>query len=168
MRKLKLLQDIPVFGGVREDILNLLLRLAPVIPIPAGGFFFREDDQARSMFVLKEGKVAIFKTWKHRSVTLGCLGKGDCFGEMALIDLFPRSASAQAEEDCLAIELTAATLFEVYNEDMAQFTLIQMNLARELSRRLREANERLFRALAEIDEDGKKPVDIHLGNPPNL
>jgi len=103
------------------------------------------------MFVLEEGKVAVFKTWKERNVALGHLRQGDCFGEMALIDLFPRSASVQADEDCLAIELSSATLFEVYNRDLEQFTLIQMNIARELSRRLRGADERVFRALAETD-----------------
>ncbi|MGH8500942.1 MAG: cyclic nucleotide-binding domain-containing protein [Gammaproteobacteria bacterium] len=151
MRRLKLLQDMPVFGGVRNDILTFLLQLAPVIRVCIGDFFFHEGDDARSMFVLEEGTVAIFKTWKGRSVALGHLRQGDCFGEMALIDLFPRSASVQADEDCLAIELSSATLFEVYNRDLEQFTLIQMNVARELSRRLRSADERLFRALAQTE-----------------
>jgi len=150
--RLKLLQDMPVFGGVRADTLTSLLRMAPVITICAGDFFFHEGDDARSMFVLEEGKVAVFKTWKNRNIALGHLHQGDCFGEMALIDLFPRSASVQADEDCLAIELSSATLFEVYNLDMTQFTLMQMNIARELSRRLRGADERLFRALAETEK----------------
>ncbi|MGI8740861.1 MAG: Crp/Fnr family transcriptional regulator [Gammaproteobacteria bacterium] len=149
---LKLLQHMPVFGGVREDTLTFLLRLAPVIPVCAGDYFFREGDTARSMFVLEKGKVAVFKAWENRSIGLGHLHQGDCFGEMALIDLFPRSASVRADEDCLAIELSSATLFEVYNRDLAQFTLMQMNIARELSRRLRGADERLFRALAQTEK----------------
>jgi len=63
---------------------------------------------------------------------------------MPLINLFPRSTSVPADENCLAIELSPASLFEVYNLDPAQFTLMQMNIARELNRRLR-ADKRLFR-----------------------
>ena len=62
------------------------------------------------------------------------------------MDLSPRSASVLAVEDCTAIELSSANLYKVYERDIEQFALIQMNLGREVSRRLREADDRLFRA----------------------
>jgi CRP-like cAMP-binding protein len=64
---------------------------------------------------------------------------------MALLDLHPRSASVQAIEACTALALSTASLFRLYETDVAQFALVQMNIARELSRRLRAADERLFR-----------------------
>jgi CRP/FNR family cyclic AMP-dependent transcriptional regulator len=48
--------------------------------------------------------------------------------------------------DCTAIELTAAHLMRLYEHDLEQFALIQMNLAREMSRRLRVTDDLLFRA----------------------
>jgi CRP/FNR family cyclic AMP-dependent transcriptional regulator len=77
---------------------------------------------------------------------LRTLKEGDCFGEMAVMDLFPRSASIRAVEDCTAIRLSAANLYQVYEQDLKQFALIQMNMGREVSRRLREADNQLFRA----------------------
>ncbi len=74
---------------------------------------------------------------------LGHLGRGDCFGEMSLIDLFPRT-SVRAEKPCTAIEISSDALYEIYKRDLEQFALIQMNIAREISRRLRGADERLF------------------------
>jgi CRP-like cAMP-binding protein len=65
---------------------------------------------------------------------------------MAIMDLFPRSASVRAVEDCTAIRLSAANLYQVYAHDLEQFALIQMNMGREVCRRLRESDNRLLRA----------------------
>jgi CRP-like cAMP-binding protein len=65
---------------------------------------------------------------------------------MALMDLGPRSASALALQPCSAIELTTSSLFDVYQKDLEQFAMIEMNMGREVSRRLRVVDERLFRA----------------------
>jgi hypothetical protein len=51
-----------------------------------------------------------------------------------------------AVEACQAIELSGASLLGIYEKDLEQFTLIQMNMGREVSRRLRDADERLFQA----------------------
>jgi cAMP-binding proteins - catabolite gene activator and regulatory subunit of cAMP-dependent protein kinases len=158
--KLELLQGMPVFGGVRETILRFLLEIAPVVSISKGNFFFRENDKAVSMFVLEQGRVVILKRWKEKEYLLRYFGKGDCFGEMALIDMGPRSASVLAVEDCQAIEISAESLYELYKKDLEQFTLIQMNIARELSRRLRAADERLFQAKVEA-----RLIDGHLVSP---
>lgn len=149
--RLTLLRDMPIFGGVRDDALTLLLRCAPIIQTPKGDYFFREGEQALAMFVLEKGEVAILKTWKDRQYSLCRLKQGDCFGEMALIDLFPRSASVRADSDCTAIELSSATLYELYEADAEQFVLIQMNIAREISRRLRIADARLFQMIAQTE-----------------
>ena len=70
---------------------------------------------------------------------------GDCFGEMALMDLVPRSASVRAVEHCVAIELATAHLHGLYKHDAEQFALIQMNIGREVCRRLRITDDLLFR-----------------------
>jgi CRP-like cAMP-binding protein len=143
--RIELLQGMPVFGAIREDTLELLLARAHAVEVSSGGFFFREHDQASSMFVLETGRVSVVKSWQGRDFVLHGLAAGDCFGEMALMDLCPRSASVRAEEDCRAIELTANDLLRLFEHDAEQFTLIQMNIGREVCRRLRAADELLFR-----------------------
>ena len=61
------------------------------------------------------------------------------------MDLFPRSASVRAIEPCRAIEITPAALQRLFERDVEQFALIQMNIGRELCRRLRATDELLFR-----------------------
>lgn len=145
-RQIEFLQGMPVFGAIRNDMLEVLLEHARTVVVRAGEFFFRENDQASSMFVLETGRAVVLKGWQGHDMVLHSLGAGDCFGEMALMDLFPRSAAVRAEEDCSAIEFTAADLLHLFERDIEQFALIQMNIGREVCRRLRAADELLFRA----------------------
>lgn len=144
--RIELLQGAPVFGAIREDTLQFLLERARMVEVAAGGYFFREGDRAESMFVLERGRAEIFRTWQQREFVLLNLAEGDCFGEMALLDLFPRSASVRAVEDSLAIELGTAVMYDLFHFDTEQFALIQMNIGREVCRRLRATDDMLFRA----------------------
>jgi CRP/FNR family transcriptional regulator, cyclic AMP receptor protein len=144
--RIELLQRMPIFGGIRTEILQFLLALCPIVSVPTNEFFFQEHDQGDSMFVLETGKAAVLKSWRGRDYLLHTLKEGDCFGEMAIMDHCPRSASIRAVEDCIAIRISAANLYEVYAQDLKQFALIQMNMGREVCRRLREADNRLFGA----------------------
>jgi CRP-like cAMP-binding protein len=144
--RIRLLQRMAIFGGIRDEVLEFLLERSAIVRVPKDGFFFQEDDEGQSMFVLEEGKAAVLKRWQGSDFLLSILERGDCFGEMALMDLSPRSASVRAVEDCVAIELSAAGLYELYRKDLGQFAMIEMNMGREVSRRLRASDERLFRA----------------------
>ena len=144
--RLELLQRMPIFGAIRDDALLFLLAQAREVSVAAGAYFFRENDPAQSMFVLESGCVAVIKGWQRRDFVLHTMEAGDCFGEMALMDLFPRSASVRAETDCVAIELTSGDLLRLFERDAEQFALIQMNMGREVCRRLRATDEMLFRA----------------------
>lgn len=144
--RIDLLQSMPVFGAIREDMLQVLLKDASEVRVRAGEYFFRENDPASSMFVLEAGRAAVTKGWQGQDFVLHHLAAGDCFGEMALMDLFPRSASVRADEDCRAIELSATDLLQLFDRDVEQFALIQMNIGREVCRRLRAADDMLFRA----------------------
>ena len=144
--RIELLQGMPIFGAIREDTLQYLLVQTRSVSVRAQEFFFREGDQAGSMFVLESGRVMVFKEWRGQLLLRSQFGRGDCFGEMALLDLLPRSASVQAIDDCSALELTPDDLYRLFKRDAEQFVLIQMNLGRELSRRLRATDELLFRA----------------------
>ena len=139
-----LLQRMPVFGAIREDALRLLLEHAREREAKAGAYFFRENDPADSMFVIESGRVAVVKGWHDEAYVLRRLGPGDCFGEMALMDLAPRSASVLVEEDCTAIEIGSADLMHLFEHDPEQFALVQMNIGREVCRRLRALDELLF------------------------
>ena len=140
---------MPIFGGIKEDILDYILETAEIVSVPTGEYFFHENDAETSMFVLEQGSVAVTRSWKGREYLLTELHAGDCFGEMSLIDLGPRTASVIALEDCSAIKLLNTNILRIYRRDLEQFTMIQMNMGREVSRRLRKMDEDLFQTRVE-------------------
>ena len=144
--QIELLQRMPVFGAISDDTLHFLLDQVQELQMGAGQFFFREGDRADAMYVLESGEVAVLKGWRDHEIVLHHLKAGDCFGEMALLDLFPRSASVRAETDCKAMTLSCTDLYRLFERDAEQFALIQMNIGRELSRRLRLVDDLLLRA----------------------
>jgi CRP-like cAMP-binding protein len=148
--RIRLLRDTPIFGGVADEVLALLLDRVAEVVVRKGEFFFLEGDDGVSAFVLERGNVSILKKWEGKNYLLRHLHAGDCFGEVALMDFCRRSASVLADEDCAAIELSTSDLRQVASKDLDQFAMIYMNMGRELCRRLREADERLFRAKIEV------------------
>ena len=60
--------------------------------------------------------------------------------------LQPRNTSSLATEDSRAIEITVDTFHLLFKREIEQFTMIRMNMAREVCRRLREADSRAFAA----------------------
>ena len=144
--RIQLLQSMPIFGGIRADTLEFLLGHTSPVELSGGDYFYHEGDPAQSLFVLEDGEVILLKNWQGHQYKLKQLDKGHCFGEVALIDLQPRNTSALATSDCCAIELTDNDFHRLYLREIEQFTLIRMNMAREVCRRLREADSRAFEA----------------------
>jgi len=142
--RVRRLQETPLFGAVSDDTVAFVLAKAHWIAGDAGRWFFREGERGASIYWLEQGRVAICMRRGDVDVELRRLGPGDCFGEVALFDFAPRSASVLALEPCRALEITSGLLREVSRRDLEQFTLIQMNLGRELARRVRTAEHRLF------------------------
>ena len=85
--------------------------------------------------MLERGRVAIVKHHAGEDYLLRELAAGDCFGEVALMDFCPRSAAVMAIEDCEAMEFHARDLLQLSRKDPEQFSLVYMNIGRELARR---------------------------------
>ena len=144
--RIRLLQAMPLFGGVSDQTLTFLLERSRRIDVAEGENFFCENDEARTLYVLEVGIVSVIKHWQGTPIVLHQLKAGDCFGEIALMEMMPRSATVRADTPCQAIEIPMSALFDCHEADLEQFTLIQMNLGREICRRLRYADARLFEA----------------------
>ena len=142
--RIHLLQAMPFFGAINNSSVELILGLSTTVKMQAGEVFFKQGDNGDALFLLEEGSVSIYKEFEQQEHTLRHVHQGDCFGDLALIDFTCRSASVRADTDCIAIKIPAAALHSLYQQDPEQFLLIQMNMAREVSRRLRTADERWF------------------------
>jgi len=148
--RILLLQEMPIFGALSAEAIAFLEQRCEHVEMPAGQFFFHEGDPAQSLYILERGYAEALKQCGKELRSIRALTGGESFGEMAICDMNPRGASVKAITDCTALELPASALYELYQFDLEQFTLIQMNMLREISRRLRYLNDKLAKSQPEM------------------
>ena len=122
-----------------------------------GQMIFREGDTTQEAYRILKGRVEISIAGDGKSVILAQLGEGDIFGEMAMVDERPRSASAQALEVTECEVLTA----ENFNEAVLQRPEILIPYLASFFERLRTANDRLrmeMRLRAQAEQRATSPA----------
>jgi CRP-like cAMP-binding protein len=126
------------------------------VSVQKGEIIFSEGDLGNEMFIIQSGKVRIFKTIDRFDQTLTVLEKGDFFGEMSVLEGLPRSASAEAEEDCELIKINSANFVTMIKSNIE----IAIRIMRKLSLRLRETNSQLEKLMhAEMLNRTEQPID---------
>jgi len=132
------LREIGLFGALADDVLAHLAGTLTQLRVQAGDLVFREGDPAREMYVVLDGEVEVLKKSRRgRDMRVAILGPSDCFGEMSLIDVQPRSATVRVLAPARLLRMTSEDLDGLYRHDLKSYALITLNIARDLSRRLR-------------------------------
>jgi CRP/FNR family cyclic AMP-dependent transcriptional regulator len=145
------LRNIGLFGALPDEVLAHLAATLTVLTPSAGEVIFREGDEARDMYVLIRGEMEVVKRSKRGiDARVALLGPGDWFGEMSIVDVQPRSATVRTLAPSRLIRITAADLDALYRYDLKSYALIVLNLARELSRRMRVADGILADFIANV------------------
>jgi CRP-like cAMP-binding protein len=145
------LREIGLFGALPEDVLVRLSQTLSVVAVSPGATLFREGEDGRAMYVVLRGEVEVCKR-SHRGTDarVALLGPGDWFGEMSIVDVQPRSATIQALAPSSLLRITTGDLDQLYRQDLKAYAIIVLNLARELSRRLRVADGVLADLIANV------------------
>lgn len=147
----------PLFGGVDDPDLQRIAELLEPRVHAAGDVIVRSGDLGAEMFWIDEGVVEVIPDDATSAVAQ--LGAGDCFGEMALIEVAPRCASVRAVTGARLWALRARDLRRLHVERPELYTMLVLNVARELSRRLRRADTEITRlrdALSRSEPTRKK------------
>jgi CRP-like cAMP-binding protein len=87
--KVELIKRVPLFSHCSKKELGLVAQIADEIDLPEGKTLMREGDRGREFFVLVEGSADV----RRRNRKLNTMGRGDFFGEIALVSQRPRSAT---------------------------------------------------------------------------
>jgi CRP-like cAMP-binding protein len=106
---------------------------------PAGTVLFREGERGEEMFILQSGKVKISKKIRGVEKTLATLEKGEFFGEMAILNDKPRSASAEVIETADMLVIDRKTFETLLRSNVE----IAIRFIKRLADRLRETNEQM-------------------------
>jgi len=106
---------------------------------PAGTLLFREGEGGDQMFVIQEGRVHIIKLVRDTEKILATLGPGEFFGEMAILNSKPRSATAIVAEDAKLLVINGRTFETMVTGN----TEIALRMIKKLSQRLDEADRQI-------------------------
>ena len=156
----ELLREIGLFGGLSEDSLERLRAALPVIQAQPGETLVSEDEVSAEMFVVISGELEVVKRAPDGGqVRVAMLGPSDWFGEMSVLDVQPRSASVRCLAPSLLLSMTPEHAEQLlYRLDVKDYALFVMNIARELSRRLRVADGILAQFFVAMHEQyGRSP-----------
>jgi CRP-like cAMP-binding protein len=125
----------------------------------AGQVLFEEGDPGEDMYIIQSGRVSIKKKVQDGETVLATLEKGDFFGEMALLERLPRSASAEVVEPGDLIVISS----DVFGDMIKANPEIAVRMLRKYSIRLRETNRQLEMILSQVGAVGEAASD---GPPP--
>ncbi len=146
---IELLQKIPLFGTLADNELEKIERICVRESHAKDTIMFFEGDPGNRCYIITRGEVRISKYIPNiGEEALAVLKAGDYFGEMALIDNFPRSAHAIANTDIEVLAISKADLDRVLIADREIGYKLLWIFTRTLSKRLRETNEKMAAFLA--------------------
>ncbi len=133
--RVSILKHTALFAETPENVLSAIVPIMNEVVYAPDQRIFAKGDTGSSLFIVYEGAVGIY----NGPQLLTTFGKGDFFGELALLDAEPRSASAQATCEVLAFRLDQDDFYDVMEERPE----VLRNILRVLCQRLRRQNEKM-------------------------
>lgn len=139
--KIQFLKRVPIFGGVDDDNLTKVAHITSEKNYSKKNIVFHEGDYGDALYIIKNGRIKIAKVAiDGREKTLTILKAGDFFGEMAIFDDMPRSATAEAMDHDVK-------LLSISKNDFEQLIMstpsIAIRIMKDLTRRIRQVNEQV-------------------------
>ncbi|MEC4673686.1 MAG: Crp/Fnr family transcriptional regulator [Nitrospirota bacterium] len=145
------LKSIPLFAGLTDNELDLILAKVREQRYPKGSIVFYEGDPGDYLMIILSGKVKVALLGEEgQEMILAILGPENFFGEMAIIDSAPRSATVMTTEACEFLSIDQVS----FSTLLQQHSSIALKILKYLSTRLREADEQI-RGLAMFDIYGR-------------
>lgn len=145
MLDLHYLQSQSLFGGIDDERLKHIMGMLEEARYAKGQDIVREGEDGSKLYFIYRGAVEVLKAASREQDAalkrIAVLQTGDTFGEMEMIDIQPRSATVRALEETVTLTLSYKDLYALSTWNLETFTLIVLNLARDMSRRLRRMDE---------------------------
>lgn len=142
------LESSKLFSGLPPADLDLLSKSVQELTFPAGKVIFTEGDNGDGLYVVRQGRVQVsaLVTENDRRI-LSRIGPGDFFGEMAVVDNEPRSATVTTEERTIVYFIPRPVMVRVLQSSPR----LAVNLVREFSMRLREFNRQYIHEVLQAE-----------------
>ena len=141
---LPILGKMTILAGLSEKQLYELFRVLEKVSYRAGQKIFEQGDEPSYIYIIKSGRVKLSVSEDGTDLELVVFEQGRCFGEASVIGVQPHGATATAMEATELIVLSRNALLSIYHDDLALFSILILNIAREVCRRLHGSSETLL------------------------
>jgi CRP-like cAMP-binding protein len=135
------LRTIPIFEGLGFNDLKKIELIVHKRTFMPNEIIFYERQPGAGMYIIKKGLIKLTKTVNEERVKISELKDGEFFGEMSLLDEYPRSAEATAVEKTEALGIFRPDLFDLIESNPKLGYKILLKLSKRLASRLRETTE---------------------------
>ena len=142
------IKKMPLFEGMTDQEAAFIIPHLKVENYSTGDTVFKENSDGDKFFIILEGRVRISKEVNDKPKTLAILSAGDFFGEIALIDRGPRSASAAVLEHTQLVSMTEGAFKTLVNQNGTSAAKFLQALLLVFCKRIRNTNEHLRDVLA--------------------
>jgi HEAT repeat protein/ATP/ADP translocase len=133
-------RKIPIFNDLRVQEIMVIASKSLMREFAKGEVVLREGDAGDAFFLIIEGEMAVIKGMgKEQEFVLDRIGKDDFFGEIALLDGSPHSASIRAESEALVLVINDEDFVRI----MDDYLSVPLKICGVLVRRIRELHDRL-------------------------
>ncbi len=149
----KILSEIAILGGFSDRQLSEIFKYLEEAVYEPGESIFQKGDEPSYIYIVKKGKIDLLITKQKVILKKKTLAAGDCFGEASLMAMHKHTATAIARETSEVMVLSRRSLLQLQKADSKLFSLLMMNIARELARRLELTDEILLHYI-DLHEDG--------------
>ncbi len=137
---LHILSKVPIFSAIDRDKMLHLYERCDLVTMAKGEHLMDEGTPAEEIYVVLSGEVQVILEGEHGNVEVASWGVGHVLGEASVIGIQNHSATVVVKEDSRFLLLSRSTLMSLYSEDLQLFSMLILNIARELARRLKKAN----------------------------
>jgi CRP-like cAMP-binding protein len=138
---LPVLRTIPIFEGLGFNDLKKIELIVHKRTFMPNEIIFYERQPGAGMYIIKKGLIKLTKTVNEERVKISELKDGEFFGEMSLLEDYPRSAEATAVEKTEALGIFRPDLFDLIESNPKLGYKILLRLSKRLASRLRETTE---------------------------
>jgi CRP/FNR family transcriptional regulator, cyclic AMP receptor protein len=139
-----ILKNVTIFSGFSEEDLGRIFIDSRIVSKKKGELIIEEGAPASEIYIILRGRVTIILDKDDDPLELAEFGPGDCLGEASVIGVQKHSASVVAKEDAELVVLSRAMLMNIYDSDKNTFSMLILNIARELARRLHHTDQVLL------------------------
>jgi len=150
-----ILAKISIFGGLNDTQLYKIFKILKKVTYKDNEFVFKQGEAPTYIYIILKGKIRLVEDVNYSRYQLFEFVEGSCIGEESVIGIQPHTLSAVAVGEVELAVIPKKSFLDFYHTDKDLFCLLILNVARDISRRLKQTDNLLLHYIDKTDKESK-------------